>query len=85
MKPLGLSAEELFQTGYNEYMSLMDYFMGCIFKNSELFKNAGVLRDSLESAKQEALLKTVSVMISKNNQVLLEQLTGAGILHTGNN
>jgi len=85
LKPLGLSPEDLFQTGYSEYTNLMNYFMASIFKNSELFKNADVLRGSLESAKQEALLKTVSAMISKNNQVLLDQLTEAGIFHTGDN
>ncbi|NPV73226.1 MAG: hypothetical protein HPY89_05440 [Pelotomaculum sp.] len=79
-KSFGLSADDLFQIGYVRYMDTLNFFLDKIYKNKELFNNADILKGSLDSAKQEALLRTVSEMIAKNNQALLGCLMENGIL-----
>ncbi len=80
MKKLGLSAQELFEIGYQEYLNTSNNFVGKIFENSELFNNAAILKSSLESATNEALLKAISEMIARNNESLRDSLAGIGIL-----
>ncbi|OPZ75682.1 MAG: hypothetical protein BWY80_00038 [Firmicutes bacterium ADurb.Bin456] len=76
----GLTAPELFELGYQEYMDTSNAFICKIFANSDLFKNAAVLKGSLESAANEALLRAISEMIVKNNESLRDALAGAGLL-----
>ena len=45
MKKLGLSAQELFEIGYQEYLNTSNNFVGKIFENSELFNNAAILKE----------------------------------------
>ncbi|HPU36190.1 MAG TPA: hypothetical protein PL078_06750 [Bacillota bacterium] len=80
MKKLGLSAQELFEIGYQEYLNTSNNFVGKIFENSELFNNAAILKSSLESATNEALLRAISEMIARNNESLRDSLAGIGIL-----
>jgi len=80
LKKLGLSAQELFEIGYQEYLNTSNNFVGKIFENSELFNNAAILKSSLESATNEALLKAISEMIARNNESLRDSLAGIGIL-----
>ncbi len=80
MGEFGLSAPELFELGYQEYMNTSNDFICKIFASSELFKNAAVLKSSLESAANEALLRAISEMIAKNNVSLRDALAGAGLL-----
>ena len=80
MKKLGLSAQELFEIGYQEYLNTSNNFVGKIFENSELFNNAAILTSSLESATNEALLRAISEMIARNNESLRDSLAGIGIL-----
>jgi hypothetical protein len=80
LKKLGLSAQELFEIGYQEYLNTSNNFVGKIFENSELFNNAAILKSSLESATNEALLRAISEMIARNNESLRDSLAGIGIL-----
>jgi hypothetical protein len=80
LKKFGLSALELFEIGYQEYMNTSNDFTGKIFANSQLFNNAAVLKSSLESAANEALLRAISEMIARNNESLRDTLAGAGVL-----
>ena len=76
MKKLGLSAQELFEIGYQEYLNTSNNFVSKIFENSELFNNAAILKSSLESATNEALLRAISEMIARNNEIQRDSLAG---------
>jgi hypothetical protein len=80
LKKFGLSALELFEIGYQEYMNTSNDFTGKIFANSQLFNNAAVLKSSLESAANEALLRAISEMIARNNESVRDTRAGAGVL-----
>lgn len=80
MKNIGLDAESLFLLGTAEHAASSGELVVEVFEDKEIMKNPKYLKPAITVAREEAIIKTVAVMIQENNAELLKQLKAAGVL-----